>query len=179
MPFYRKCLRMLSQILVSLGLMVLPLPAASDGPLRVLIFLSRDCPVSQEAIPELNEFAASYAPSNVGFIGYLVDPGQTNDSAEEWGRQWQVEFPLEADIKLKLARRLLARATPEVFLVDAKNRVLYRGAINDRYLATGARRTQVKRIWLKEALDDALAGRKAKIPRTRAFGCALPPLRLH
>jgi len=67
-----------------------------------------------------------------------------------------------------LADKLGATRTPEVYFVDAKNTLLYHGAIdNDR---TGNKITDK---YLRTAFDSSLAGKKIEKTSTAAFGCTI------
>jgi hypothetical protein len=58
--------------------------------------------------------------------------------------------------------------TPEVFLFDADRRLVYHGAIDD-----SRDEANVKRRWLREALDAVLAGRAPAVAETPAVGCTV------
>jgi hypothetical protein len=49
--------------------------------------------------------------------------------------------------------------------------VEYRGRIDDLYAALGRPRRQVTHPDLRDALDDLVAGKPVRTPRTEATGC--------
>ena len=51
--------------------------------------------------------------------------------------------------------------------------VLYRGRIDDLYIALGKRRDHVTAHDLRDALDEIVGGRPVGNPRTQAVGCSL------
>ncbi len=67
-----------------------------------------------------------------------------------------------------LADKWGASVTPEVYYLDAKNVLLYHGAIdNDR---SGKNITEQ---YLKTAFDSSLAGKAIAKTRANAFGCTI------
>ena len=76
------------------------------------------------------------------------------------------------------AEALGARWTPEVFVLDEADAVVYQGRINDRYFAPGKRKPRTKRRDLDAALRDCLAGRAVSTPVTDAVGCPIEGVRL-
>jgi hypothetical protein len=66
------------------------------------------------------------------------------------------------------ADKLNAQCTPEVYYVDAGNKLVYHGAIdNDR----GG--SNVTENYLKAAFDASLTGQPIKKASTAAFGCTI------
>ena len=76
------------------------------------------------------------------------------------------------DPRGRLAQALGARTTAEVFVLDTRRTLVYRGAVDDQY-GIDYTRTEVGRPFLASALDDLLAGRRIHTPMTRAPGCEL------
>ena len=70
-----------------------------------------------------------------------------------------------------LVDRLGAQRTPEVFVLDRRRQIRYRGRIDDRY-GVGYAHRQAERSDLRAALDEPIAaGRTVKVPMTEAVGC--------
>jgi hypothetical protein len=77
-------------------------------------------------------------------------------------------FPMLIDKGNVLADKLGATVTPEAYFIDAKNTLVYHGAIdNDR--SGQAITTQ----YLKAAFDASVAGKKPEKSRANAFGCSI------
>jgi hypothetical protein len=77
-------------------------------------------------------------------------------------------FPVLIDKNSVLADKLGATRTPEAYFVDAKNVLLFHGAIdNDR---SGAKVTEP---YLRTAFDSSLAGKKIERTSVDAFGCTI------
>jgi len=133
----------------------------------VVMFLSAQCPVVKGYIERINAVAADYKAKGITFIG--INSNATEDFAwvKSDGDQ-NFKFPMLIDKGNKLADRLGATVTPEAYYVDAKNTLLYHGAIdNDR---SGKAITDQ---YLRAAFDQSLAGQKVVNTRKNAFGCTI------
>ena len=81
----------------------------------------------------------------------------------------QLQFYIRARSKAKLAYAFGATKTPHVYLFDNKDKLVYRGAIDDN-----AREAyNVKKPYLLNAIDQLLAGKKIKKPISKAIGCSI------
>jgi peroxiredoxin len=63
-----------------------------------------------------------------------------------------------------------AKATPHMFVINAKGFLAYKGAIDDKASADPGDITSSKN-WVSQALDALLAGKAVAVPETRAYGC--------
>lgn len=134
----------------------------------VVIFLSAQCPVVKAYNGRINEIANAYAAKGINFIG--INSNATEDLARVKSDAATVgyKFPLLLDKGNVLADKLAANTTPEVYYLDAKNVLVYHGAIdNDR---AG---TAITDPYLKTAFDMTLAGKKIEKTKTNAVGCSI------
>jgi len=133
----------------------------------VVVFLSAQCPVVKAYNGRISQIAADYAAKGINFIG--INSNATEDLP--WVKSHAAEnykFPVLIDKGNKLADKLAANTTPEVYYLDAKNVLVYHGAIdNDR---AG---TAITDPYLKTAFDMTLAGKKIEKTRTNAVGCSI------
>lgn len=144
----------------------------SDRPATVLIFLGTQCPLAQRYAPKLSELSRRYAPQQVAFFAVASN---RQDTPEELGRFAQIyglSLPVLHDVENRLADLLGAERTPEVFIVDRDRRVRYRGRIDDQ-MGIGYKRPQAEHNFVAEALDDLLAQRPVRTPRSEAVGCLI------
>ena len=138
----------------------------------VVMFLSAQCPVVKGYIERINAVAADYKAKGITFIG--VNSNVTEDLAwvKSDGDQ-NFKFPMLIDKGNKLADKLGATVTPEAYYVDAKNVLLYHGAIdNDR---SGKNITDT---YLRAAFDQSLAGKKVENTKKNAFGCTIKKVKV-
>jgi peroxiredoxin len=134
----------------------------------VVIFLSAQCPVVRGYHERINELAAAYQAKGINFIGINSNSSESLDWVKSNAAEYGFKFPVLIDKSNIVADKLGASVTPEVFYVDAKNMLLYHGAIdNDR---SGKNITE---SYLRTAFDDSLAGKKIAKTSANAFGCTI------
>jgi hypothetical protein len=147
-------------------------PLASGGGRGVVaIFTATDCPISNRYAPEVRRLYERYAPRGVTF--WLVYP---NRSATPDAIRAHVEaygYPVAAlrDPTHALVKLTRAEVTPTAAVFDATGRLIYRGRIDDWYVAFGRQRRAPTTRDLADALDALLAGRPVAVPETPAIGC--------
>lgn len=133
----------------------------------VIVFLSAQCPVVKAYNERMNQIAAEYQAKGINFIG--INSNSTEPL--EWVKSHAAEtykFPVLIDKGNVFADKLGAQVTPEAYYFDAKNVLVYHGAIdNDR---SGKAITDQ---YLKAAFDSSLAGKPVAKTRANAFGCTI------
>lgn len=132
----------------------------------VIAVTSGSCPISKKYVPTLAKLEAEYGTKGVAFA--FVNPIPTDKPTAPEG----FAGPYLADKDGALARLLGAESTGDVFVLDAKRTVVYRGAVDDQY-GLGYSQDAPKKQYLKAALDSVLAGTAVRTPATVAPGCAL------
>ena len=145
---------------------------------RVILFLAPLCPICQNMTHEMRLLEEEFANSPVEFIGVFPNSSTRSDQIEEFGETYGLDMPLSPDTA-NWAAQLDARWTPEAFVLDERDSVVYRGRLNDRYFAPGKRRPRTRNRDLRKALKDVLDGRSVSTPVTDAVGCPIEGLRLH
>jgi peroxiredoxin len=146
-------------------------PQALQTP-AVVIFTCNHCPYALAWHDRLMELARDY--EDVHF--YAINPNDAEryprDSFEAMrervGRDGGWPMPYMHDATQEVARAYGAKTTPDVFVVDAGGSLRYRGApdadYHDDSLDAG---------WLREALDQMLAGEEVARPETDPVGCSV------
>lgn len=134
----------------------------------VIVFLSAQCPVVRGYVGRINELAAEYQAKGINFIGINSNATEDLNWVKSNITEYGYKFPVLIDKGGVLADKLGASVTPEAYYVDAKNVLLYHGAIdNDR---SGKNVTD---MYLKTAFDSSLNGRKITRTSANAFGCSI------
>ncbi|MEO7539642.1 MAG: redoxin domain-containing protein [Pyrinomonadaceae bacterium] len=133
----------------------------------VVVFLSSQCPVVRAYNERINQIASDYAAKGISFIGINSNVSEAPDAIKTHA-ELNYHFPVLLDKNSVLADKLGASVTPEVYYIDAKNVLLYHGAIdNDR---SGRSITDP---YLRTAFDASLAGKKIERATASAFGCSI------
>ncbi len=143
-----------------------------DGRAVCFAFLHPGCPLAQEYAPVLEHLAADFGSESIRFVGMVCDCDDPAE-VEAYRREYGVTFPIHLDTDFRLAEALDATVTPEVVLVDSDRRIRYAGRIDDRYKIRGVMTPGDAEPELANAIQDLLAGREIREPRTKAAGCPL------
>jgi peroxiredoxin len=134
----------------------------------VLIFISTQCPVVRDYIERLRKLAADYRERGVTVVGINANATETIDDVKAHASANNLSFPVLKDKGNKVADQLGAERTPEVFFLDAANRLVYHGRIdNHRNI------TLVNANDLRDAIDATLAGKPVVKAEASAFGCTI------
>lgn len=77
------------------------------------------------------------------------------------------------DPQHQLVKFARATVTPEAVVIGKNGQVLYRGRIDDGYVAFGKKRAIATEHDLIEVLDTLTAGKPLKKTETKAIGCLI------
>ena len=151
-------------------LLLLASCASSAGKPEVFVFITTDCPIANAFAPEIKRIVAEYEPRGVAFS--LVYTDGAADAVRKHAAEYGYESAVRFDTGRVLSRKHGVTVTPEAVVLSGGARV-YRGRIDDRYLAPGQYRLKPTTHELRDALDAVLAGRPVAVAETRAAGCPL------
>jgi peroxiredoxin len=143
-----------------------------DGRAVCFAFLHPACPLAQEYAPVLSALAADFGGAGIRFVGVICESDDPKE-VEAYCREYGVTFPIHRDTDFRLADALDATITPEVVLVDRDRIIRYSGRIDDRYKIRGVMTPGAAEPELAHAIQDLIAGREIREPRTKAAGCPL------
>lgn len=142
----------------------------------VFIFTRTDCPISNRYAPEVERLYERFSPEGFDFWLVYVDPGQTPGAVRTHMHEYAYHLGALLDPKHELVKAAGATITPEAVVFE-RGRVLYRGRIDDRYVAFGKARQAASTHDLQDVLA-ALAAGKPLAPRTtHAIGCYIEDLK--
>lgn len=142
-------------------------------PALVLFFVTTDCPIANSFAPEINRITAEYGRRGVLFTMVYTDLSQPAEVVRRHAADYGYESPVQIDTGRVLSRRHGITVTPEAVVIDGNGARVYRGRIDDRYLAPGQYRLKPSTRELRDALDAVLAGRPVPVAETKAAGCPL------
>ncbi len=134
----------------------------------VLIFVSARCPVSKAYNERMEKLAQDYKARGVSVIGIASNATETTDDLKNHAAEHHMTFPILKDTGNKIADQLGATRTPEVFLLDANSKLVYRGRIDNQKNAA-----MVTTNDLRDAIEETLAGKPVTKTRVDAFGCTI------
>ncbi|MBL9125652.1 MAG: redoxin family protein [Planctomycetaceae bacterium] len=140
----------------------------------VLAFTSLDCPQVKRLLPKLKALDEAYRGRGVQFLAINVAPA---DSVVEMAYQAvkaDCEFPFVKDFDGAAARAVGADRVGTVVVLDADQKLRYRGGVD---LPTGQEAGQsaaVPRETLREAIEAVLEGKDAPLAEAPVDGCLIP-----
>jgi peroxiredoxin len=130
-----------------------------------VVFLGAKDPASLDYVERLSILASDPAYKDVAILGIASNRDDSPGAVKQLVMSRQITFPVALDQGNKIADHFGAEVTPSVWVLDAKGTVLYHGAIDDN--RDGGK---VNALYLKDALDAALAGKTVAVAETKAVG---------
>jgi len=134
----------------------------------VLIFIATQCPVSNGYNERMEKLAQDFKARGINVIGINANSTESASDVKDHAAKNNLTFTILKDNGNKVADQLGATRTPEAYFLDASNKLLYHGRIdNSRDI------TQVNTSELRDALEAALAGKPVAKATANAFGCSI------
>jgi len=134
----------------------------------VLLFIAVQCPVSNAYNERMAKLAEDYKAKGIAVIGINSNVAEDAAAVKAHAEQNKLSFPILKDSSNKIADKLGASVTPEAYFIDAGNKLLYHGRIDNARNAA-----QLETSDLRNALDAALAGKAIEKTEAKAFGCSI------
>ena len=134
----------------------------------VLLFIAVQCPVSNAYNERMAKLAEDYKAKGIAVIGINSNVAEDAAAVKAHAEQNKLSFPILKDSGNKIANKLGASVTPEAYFIDAGNKLLYHGRIDNARNAA-----QLETSDLRNALDAALAGKAIEKTEAKAFGCSI------
>ena len=144
----------------------------SSGKPTLFIFLSPECPLCKNYSVTLNNLHQQFK-NEIRFYGIIPGNAYSSKEIKAFASNYQINFPLLTDSNKILSNYLQASITPQVILLDKKQHLLYKGAIDNWAVSLGKQRLQPTQFYLKDALEKSLQNELITIKRTKAVGCKI------
>ena len=145
----------------------------AGAPALLVVFMCNHCPYVIHVAPELARLAAEYQARGVAVVGINSNDVSTHpaDSPEQMvheAEQRGYSFPYLFDEDQQVAQRYHAACTPDFFLFDRNQQLVYRGQLDDSRPKTDIPLTGHD---LRAALDSVLAGQPLPVNQKPSIGC--------
>src|SRR5688572_11477467 len=140
----------------------------------LVMFSCNTCPAviaNQDRTKEISKYALE---KNVGVILINSNEGQRGDEdsfdeMKEYAKEQGYNWSYAVDQKSVLADVFGANRTPECFLFNKEESLVYSGAIDDNPKDAD----NMKRAHLKEAINEMLNGKEVSVKTSRSVGCGI------
>jgi mono/diheme cytochrome c family protein len=138
----------------------------------VVVFIGTECPLANLYVPTLVDLHAQYADRGVQWIAINSNSHDSFIEVSAHAQERAVPFPVLKDFRHEAADALGAKRTPEAFLLDPDLVIRYHGRIDDQY-GIGYQREGAREHYLRNAIDQLLAGEPVSPAETEAPGCII------
>ncbi|MGA7304195.1 MAG: thioredoxin family protein [Rhodothermales bacterium] len=140
----------------------------------LVMFWCNTCPWVKRYEERMVALAADYMARGFGVIAVnpndpVAYPGDSMDEMKRQAENNAYGFPYVSDAGSEVAKAFGAKRTPQAFLFNASDVLVYQGAFDDSPSDAG----KVEASYLKDALDAVLAGKAIALTETKAFGCTI------
>ena len=143
---------------------------------HVFIFVRSDCPISNRYAPEIARLSEKFAARGVTIRLVYPDPEEGPEDIRQHLAEYSFGCEALRDPQHSLVSRTEATITPEAVVFLPDGRLVYRGRINDRYVAFGKARPAPTRHDLEQVLEATLRGDSLAFTSTPAVGCFIRDL---
>jgi peroxiredoxin len=134
----------------------------------VLLFIAVQCPVSNAYNERMEKLAQDYKAKGITVIGINSNVKEDADAVRGHAAENKLSFPILKDPSNKIADKLGATVTPEAYLLDGSNKLIYHGRIDNSRNGDNIESTD-----LRNAIDASLAGKAVEKTEAKAFGCTI------
>ncbi len=144
-----------------------------DSPALLVIFMCNHCPYVKHVAGELSVLATEYQKKGVAVVGINSNDvaNYPDDSPEKMTEEVVARgytFPYLYDESQETAQAYRAACTPDFYVFDSQQKLVYRGQMDDSRPQSGV---PVTGHDLRGALDAVLAGQPVPEPQKPSLGC--------
>ncbi len=140
----------------------------------LIAFMCNHCPYAKAVWPRLIRLAryAKGLKINTLAINPNINPDYPEDSPPkmiERIKEWGIDFPYLVDETQDVARHFKAQCTPDIYLFNRNQALIYHGRIDDNW----QEEKKVKKEELKEALNNYASGLPTPQDQKPSLGCSI------
>lgn len=144
-----------------------------DRPGLLIIFMCNHCPYVKHVAPELSRLADAYQAQGIAVVGIssndiVAHPDDSPEMMKREASEQGYRFPYLYDESQQVAHAYRAACTPDFFLFDSAQHLVYRGQLDE----TRPKQDQTPHGKdLRAALDALLAGQAIAESQRPSIGC--------
>lgn len=138
----------------------------------VLVFTTTHCPLVRRCMPKLIDLDRRFGPRDVQLVAVNVGVDDTIRDMAAQAIEFDAAFPFVKDGDHSCVKALGVDRTPQVVVLNAERKLVYRGRIDDQFRLGGARPEPSRRD-LEVAIEEVLEGRAVTVPETTVDGCLI------
>lgn len=146
----------------------------ADKNALIIIFSCNHCPYVQAYEGRVKQIQEDYSNKRVSVVAInsnedLNYPDDSFENMKKRAAEQKFNFLYLRDEDQTVARAYDATHTPEIFLFDKNRKLAFHGKIDDNWQEPD----KVQNHYLKNALDELLAGKDISVPETFTIGCTI------
>lgn len=139
----------------------------------LVMFICKHCPYVIHVQMELAKIGRDYENKNIGIVAISANdatnyPDDSPENLKRMAMELDFRFPLLYDETQAVAKAYKAACTPDFFLFDAEQKLVYRGQLDD---SRPGNSKPVNGNDLRKAMDLVLQGKEIKSEQTPSMGC--------
>lgn len=139
----------------------------------LVMFICNHCPFVHHVIKEVVRIANDYRVQGIGFVAISSNdiinyPQDSPESMTEFAFENNFEFPYLYDQTQEVAKAYDAACTPDFFLFDNQNKLVYRGQLDDSRPGNGI---SISGNDLRGAIDSLIYNRVINPNQKPSIGC--------
>lgn len=139
----------------------------------LVMFICKHCPYVQHIKSELTRLGHDYAQKDIGIVAISSNdaesyPEDSPQSLKQFASELKLNYPLCHDDTQAVAKSYTAACTPDFFLFDQEQRLVYRGQLDDSRPGNNA---PVTGSDLRQAIDAVLTGKSIAPDQKPSVGC--------
>lgn len=140
----------------------------------LVMFSCNTCPYVIKSQTRTKEMMAYALKNGIGMIIINSNEARRGDddsykAMTAYAKEQGYKVPYVIDDKSVVADAFGATRTPETFLFDANGKLVYKGAMEDN----PTNPSESKELFLKEAIDNMMAGKSIEPNATKSIGCTI------
>lgn len=139
----------------------------------LVMFICQHCPFVKHIKEELARLGNDYVNRNLGIVAISANdvsnyPDDAPDKLKAMAQELGFTFPFCYDESQETTKAYTAACTPDFFLFDAEQKLVYRGQLDD---SRPSNNKPVTGEDLRAALDAVLAGKSVNPEQKPSIGC--------
>jgi len=145
------------------------------SPALLVVFMCNHCPYVKQIREDLAQLAREYQPRGLAMVGISSNdvvryPQDSPAKMAEEAKAAGYIFPYLYDESQAVAKAYRAACTPDIFLFDKNQNLIYRGQFDD---SRPGNNVPVTGKDLRAAIDATLAGKPVSSEQKPSIGCSI------
>ena len=145
----------------------------ADKKALLVAFICQHCPFVKHVKHEIARIGKDYADQEVAIVAISANdvanyPGDSPENLKKMAQELAFNFPLCYDESQETAKAYTAACTPDFFLFDAEQKLVYRGQLDE---SRPGNDRPVTGKDLRSAIDGVLASKEVSPDQKPSIGC--------